>query len=325
MSKKTILIIIVFILAATAWYFYEQKSQLLKSQDFIVNDVSLIDKIIIDKAGRNLKLEKLEDRWMVNDTFQANHALVRRFLRVFKNLDLVAPISGKAKDTVLGALLQNGTEVKVFTDNSLGKEYLFGHLNASGSGNIVLLDGEKLAIVNSIGLKDLNSIVSAKSMYWRNKQVFNKNASKIVRLVHKNMLYPDKSYTIISQNGKLTVLDYKNKPLEDINNIAVERYLSYFQNIGFEQLEHSLNAGQRDSILKHNLAHSIILVDDSNISYKLNLYLKPEVISKNRMGKAFDLNRIYGKINYEDNILIFEYYIIDPILKDVDYFVQKIK
>jgi hypothetical protein len=154
--------------------------------------------------------------------------------------------------------------------------------------------------------------------------VFNKRASEIVRIVHENILHPKKSYTIYIENGKFHVLNHNNNPVKEINETAVERYFSYFQNIGFKQIENLLSKAQLDTVLKQNLVHRILLVDDSNISYKLNLYLKPALITKNTISTDFDLNQIYGKMNNEDNILIFEYYNIDPILKDIDYFVQKI-
>ena len=81
-----------------------------------------------------------------------------------------------------------------------------------------------------------------------------------------------------------------------------------------------MTLAQKDSIRKLNLAHTITLVDNSNNFYELNRYLKPAKGTKNGMSKEYDLNLIYGIMNYEENMLVFEYYIIDPILKDVDYF-----
>jgi len=314
----------VVVLAATAFYFYTQRNSVLTAQDFIIETASSIDKIIIEKGKLSLKLEKKDQDWIVNDTFQVNYALVKRFLRIFSNLDLVAPVSDNAKDTVLSNLEKAGTGISIFANDSKSKEYLLGHLNASGSGNIMYADNEKLAIVNATGLvKDLNSVISINSLYWRNKMVFNKRASEVVRVVHENILHPERSYTIYIENGKFHVLNHDNTPVKEINETSVERYFSYFQNIGFEQIENSLSKAQLDTVLQKNLVHGILLVDDSNISYKLNLYLKPALITKNRMSTDYDLNRIYGKMNNEDNILIFEYYNIDPILKDLEYFVQK--
>jgi len=324
MSKKVILISVVVILAATAWFFNKKQNSVITSQDFILTDTATIDKIIFKKGNLKLKLEQIEDNWIVNDTFQVNYALVKRFLRVFNNLDLVAPISGNSKDTVLTNLMEIGTEITVFANTDKSKEYLLGHLNASGSGNIMFLDNEKLAVVNAAGLvKDLNSIISTNSLYWRNRMVFNKRIEEIVHVVHENILQPEKSYSIIVERGNFSVLNHNNEPIKELNQTAIKRYFSYFQNVGFKQIENMLSQVQIDSILKQNLAHRILLVDDSNISYELNLYLKPAQITKKRMSTDFDLNRIYGKMNNEENILIFEYYIIDPILKDIDYFVQK--
>jgi len=125
------------------------------------------------------------------------------------------------------------------------------------------------------------------------------------------------------KNGELILFNHVNKRIKNFNESATKRYLSYFQNIGFKRIEASLTPTQKDSIFKLNLAHSIILEDDSNILYELNLYLKPIKISATGISKEFDLNEIYGIINKEKNILVFEYYIIDPVLKEIDYFLKE--
>ncbi len=322
LSKKVILISVVVILAVTAWYFTDKKNGVISSHDFVITDTSVINKIIFEKNSQRLKLEKLNSVWLVNDTFQVNNALVNRFLRVFGNLNLVAPISNNAKDTVVNNLKAKGTKISIYNNNRLQKEYLLGGLSSSKSGNIILLDEEKLAIINSSGLvKNLNDIVSVNSLFWRNRMIFNKTSGKIIRVTHKNILHNEKSYTINVKNGQFELLNSEGKPVNNFNPKAVERYLSYFQNIGFKQIESSLTSAQKDSILKFNHAHTIVLLDKSNIEYKLNLYFKP---AGNGEHNEFDLNQIYGIMNNEHHILIFEYYVIDPILKGIDYFVQKI-
>ncbi len=131
------------------------------------------------------------------------------------------------------------------------------------------------------------------------------------------------SYSAILLISELKLLNHSNEQLKSFDKIAIKRYLSYFQNIGFEQIESSLTSAQKDSIIKLNLAHTIILEDDSNILYELNLYLKPAKISDDDISKEYDLNLVYGIMNNEKNMLIFEYYIIDPILKELDYFFTK--
>lgn len=321
MSKRTILIILVLILAATAWYFTNRKNSVVSSQDFIIEDTSIVDKIILGKDNQILKLEKVDGEWMVNDTFQVNMALLRLFLRVFGNLNLVAPVSNNFRDSIIESLKETGIKISVFSDKELQKEYLLGNLNISKSGNYLYLPEKNIGIVNTSGLvKDLKDIISVNSLFWRNRLIFKKKTNQIVRLTHKNLKNIEKSYTIYVKNGEFSLLNHADKQIKSFDKTAVNRYLSYFQNIGFERIETSLTSVQKDSVLKLNLAHTIILVDDSNILYELNLYLKPAKISDKEISKEFDLNEIYGIMNNEKNTLVFDYYIIDLVLKDIDYF-----
>ncbi len=212
-------------------------------------------------------------------------------------------------------------KISVYSDNYLLKGYLLGSLNASKSGNYLYVSDERIGIINTSGLvNDLKDIVSVDNLFWRNRMIFNKNSGQIVRITHLNIKNNEKSYTIYLKNDELSLLNNTNEQIKNFNKTAVDRYLSYFQNIGFKQIETSLTLAQKDSILKLNLAHTITLMDNSNNLYELNLYLKPAKISKKGMSKEYDLNLIYGIMNTEKNMMVFEYYIIDPILKDLDYF-----
>ncbi|MEN8122000.1 MAG: hypothetical protein ABFS35_16745 [Bacteroidota bacterium] len=323
MSKRIILIAIILILAGAAWYYNHEKNRVISSHDFLIDDTSTVDKIILEKDNQIVKLEKVEGDWIVNDTFQVNKALVKRFLRVFSNLNLIAPISNNSGDSIIESLKKNGTKISIFSDNNIQKTYFLGDLNDVKSGNY-LSANDKVGILNASGLvNDLKDIVSVNKLFWRNRRVFNKSLSQIIRITHKSVRNKEKSYTIFVKNDELSLFNYSNEKIENIDKVAVSRYLSYFQNIGFKQIENSLTTTQKDSIIKLNLAHTIILEDNSNVLYELNLYLKPTKDSDKGISQEFDLNHIYGIINKEKNILIFEYYIIDPILKELNYFLTK--
>ncbi|RLD77412.1 MAG: hypothetical protein DRJ10_11970, partial [Bacteroidetes bacterium] len=238
MNKRNTLIFIVIILAATALYFANEKNSVITSQDFIIKDTSLVDKIVLEKENQLVKLEKVEGKWVVNDAFQANKSLVRRFLRVFSNLNLVAPVSNNYQDSILEIIEKTGMKISVYSDNYLLKGYLLGDLNTTKSGNYLYVSDERIGIVNTSGLvNDLKDIVSVDNLFWRNRMIFNKNSGQIVRITHLNIKNNEKSYTIYLKNDELSLLNNTNEQIKNFNKIAIDRYLSYFQNIGFKQIE----------------------------------------------------------------------------------------
>jgi hypothetical protein len=75
--------------------------------------------------------------------------------------------------------------------------------------------------------------------------------------------------------------------------------------------------------LENNKAFGIELTDKNNFTYTLNLYFKPQNLNDDFKSEKYDLNLIYGKLNHEKYLLIFEYYDIDPVLKELSWFIRK--
>ncbi len=321
MGKK-ILIFTLILLILLAGYFTYEKNRVLTEEDFVLNDTSFISRIIISKDTATVMLSKENGKWMVNKAFDANTALIKRFFKTFSNLSIVAPISNRIKDSIMNDLEKNALEIQIFEGNNEAYNYLLGNMNRPATGNYLMCNG-RTAILNSGSvIKDLKEIVSINSLFWRNKIVFNKIPGTIKSVQIDNIKHPEKSFKIEKQNDK-TNFFISGKIFEKYDTQKINRFLTYFSNIYFEQIETKLTKKQLDTILNQNKAWKISLSDINNIDYELNLYLKPEKIYKDSLSTHFDLNKIYGKMNKEKHILIFNYYVIDPILKEPDYFFQK--
>lgn len=321
MFKGKILIVLVIVLISLAGYYTYLQNRVLSSNDFCIKNADKITELHFEQGKNKVILYKKDKKWFVNDTFPANKSLIKRFFKIFSNLNLVAPVSKQKSDSIQESLSKSALKIKVFKNRSLKYEYLIGALNNSKTGNYVLCNNY-LGLINSLGLyKDLRNIVSAQSLFWRNKIIFNKPVNEIKSIHFKNFRKAEQSFLITSENGKFKVFDYKNNAIEHYDTSFVMRYLSYFQNISFKQIENNLTDIQVNYILKNNKAYYIELVDQKNIKYQLNLYFKPQK-SGNFKSKEFDLNLIYGKLNNEKNLLIFAYYELDPVLKELDWFVR---
>ncbi len=323
MQKGKLLILLLIVLIALAGYYTYLQNRVLSSNDFCIKNSQGITKIRFEQGESHVILHKIDRKWLVNDTFPANKSLIKRFFKVFSNLNLVAPVSKQTNDSIREVLSKSGLKITLFNDDKIEYEYILGELNSSSTGNYLLCN-DYLGLLNSLGLfKNLRNIVSAQSLFWRNKSVFNKPASEIKSIRFQNFRKPEQSFLISIEKGKLNLFDYKNSLIENYDTAGLNRYLSYFQNISFKQTENNLSDIQINYILKNNKVYFIELIDKNNIKYQLNLYLKPRHVD-NIKRKEYDLNLIYGKLNNEKYLLIIEYYEIDPILKELNWFIKKV-
>jgi len=313
--QKSLIILFLILVALASYLTYEQNRD-LTDEDFILQNAADIDQIIILQDSLKVELLKSGDKWLVNNSFEANTALIKRFFRVFGNLNLVAPVSKLHRDSIDRLLETKATKIELYSGRNKKYEYLLGDLNSAKTGNYLICNG-RLGIVNSTGLvSDLNHIVSTMDLFWRNKVIFSKTADEIQSVSVTNIRKPDKSFEIKKMSNLILLSDYEGFAPDSVNNERLELYLSYFTNVSFEKIETSLSKEEINTILKNNHAWQIRLLDNKGNVYNLNLYLMPD-------GETdYDLNRIYGKLNQEKNLLIFTYYDIDPILKEIDYFLK---
>ncbi len=321
MHKGKLLTALLIVLISLAGYYTYLQNKVLSSADFCIKNSSDITAIHIEQGKNKVTLHRKNQKWFVNDTFPANRNLIKRYFRIFSNLNLVAPVSKQKADSIKEILLKSGLKITLFNDDDIEYEYLLGELNHSKTGNYLLCN-DNLGLLNSLGLlKNLKNIVSVQSLFWRNKTVFNKPASEIKSIRFKNFPLPEQSFLIKFEKGRFNLFDYKNNKIEHYDTSSLNRYLSYFQNISFKQTENNLSDIQINYILKNNKAYFIELIDENNIKYQLNLYFKPQH-AHNIKSTDYDLNLIYGKLNNEKYLLIFEYYEIDPILKELNWFIK---
>jgi len=159
--------------------------------------------------------------------------------------------------------------------------------------------------------------------FWRNKLVFNflpQNISVISVEYHKN---PDKSFKIKNFNdGSFALSDVNNNPEQSFNVEKVARYFTYFQNIQFEDVISGWTKEKVDSILTSEPHIQITVEDINGIKNNIKIFQKK---SENRIDgfgekTEFDLNRAYALLNNNHELLLIQYYVFDPLLKEIDYF-----
>ena len=318
MKQKTILILsVALIIIAIYFAFFKDRNSVFNKYDYAIKDTSQINSITIENISNKIILKKYNNKWKINKTFSANQIAITNFLRVLSNLDFVSKIENKLKDSISTSLDELGVKITIKENSKIISELIIGSVNKYKTGTYVKKSGSEVVVVNATGItNDISKVISVNSLFWRNKTIFNFNVNEIKNIEFYNIKNKNKSFNIEKTNDTFILKNFENKKIKaSINNI--KRYLSYFKKIGFTKLENNINKTKKDTILITNLAYKITVIDNKDVKYRLNLYLKPNT-QKNEY--QFDMNNIYGVFNKDTNLLIIAYYTIDPILKEIDYF-----
>jgi len=311
LKNKTTLISIIFLLIIAIYFaFFKDRNSVFNKYDFALKDTSQINLIIFENSLSKVILKKDNNEWKVNRNYYANHTAIKNFLRVFSNLDFVSKVDNKLKDSISTELSKLGTKITIKSNESIISELIIGDINDYKTGTYVKKNKMEAVIVNATGItNNISKVISTNSLFWRNKTIFNFNVDEIKKIEFYNKTNEEKSFIIEKKDDIYVLSNFKNKEIK--NNInKIKRYLSYYRKINFETVENKFNQIKKNIIIKNNLAYKIIVIDNKNIKYKLELYFKPNL---KKTEYKYDLNNIYGTFNKDTNLLIIPYYTIDPI------------
>lgn len=321
MKQKIILILSIALLTLAIYFtLFENRNSVFNKYNFAIKDTSSINIIIIENANNKIILNKQNNTWKIEKIYDVNKIAIKNVLRVFNNLDFVGKIDKNIKDSISSELDKTGTKITLKENKSIITELIIGNENKHKTGTYVKKTDSEPVIINSEGItNNIAQVISTNSLFWRNKTLFNFNISEIKEVKFYNVKNKRKSFNIKKEHNIFVFKNAENKIIETKAN-KINRYLSYFRKIKFIKLDNKLSKEQKNKILKNNFAYKINVIDVNNKKYKLKLFLKPN--TKNTKYK-FDVDYIYGTYNADTNLLIISYFTIDPLLKSIDYFINK--
>ena len=160
--------------------------------------------------------------------------------------------------------------------------------------------------------------------YWRDKTIFDYQPQNISSI---SVEYPDnmsKSFRLTNyNNGTFAIQELNNNAfIENFNVDYVARYFTYYQRIVFEDLVCDLNQVDIDSIINSEPFCIITVEDIQGVKNKIATYRMPSKKGVDEFGQKikFDYDRAYASFNNNKELVTIQYYIFDPLLKEIDYF-----
>src|SRR5687768_14525379 len=147
--KKNILYLVVLVVVAAASFFIlrqqKEEAKIQPEQDFGVQDVATIERIVIKDKESTADLRREGDHWMINNKFKAMQPKVDVLLETINRLRVSYPVGKAAIANVQKELAAKKIKVELYHkgEDKPFKEYLIGGTTQDSEGTFMqmIVDG----------------------------------------------------------------------------------------------------------------------------------------------------------------------------------------
>ena len=321
MKSRQLLIIFIIVLIVLGAYFGIFRTGAISedSLNIQLQDTSAITSFTVESGSIKIEVAKKGQHWMVNDVYHANEQLVKRVLRIFKNLNISLFVVRDSIDGYVENLQSKGVKLQFFEGDEKEETYWIGSFDDTRKATLIM-NSEHIPIYASApGLSsDIQKFVVADDIFWRDKRIFDFEPSEISKIGLTDYRNSSGSFTIEIKDEEYKLVN-KNNETVDFDPESISRYLSYFRNVRFEALEEKYTANHLDSVINQAPLYSVKVELIDRTVIELTLIQKSD---SNNVGQP-DLNNVYGLLNKKKPLIIITYFSIDPVLKNINYFKPK--
>jgi hypothetical protein len=326
-NQKSLIILFVLFIIAGVYFFSNSKGSLnLRNSSFEIETPENVTKIQISAPDKNLLLEKDLHKWKVNGKYTATEKSVDNFLMAINRVVASTPVSKTEKEQVASILKADGITVEIFKKKRTIKKYYVSKSEMNKNKTYMMMhNSSEPFIVRIPSFKGLVAdLYIIDENYWRDKTIFDYQPQNISSI---SVEYPEnmsKSFRVTNYNdGTFAIQELNNNAfIEEFNVDNVARYFTYYQRIVFEDVTRDINKNYTDSVIQSQ-PFSIITVEDiQGVKNKIATYRKPSEKRVDEFGQniKFDYDRAYACFNNNKELVTIQYYIFDPLLKEIDYF-----
>ncbi len=326
-NLKYIVVLIGLFIFAGLYYFSNTKGTLnLKKANFSIENPEDITEIKLISSDVEVLINRNLDHWELNNNYRARTKTVMEFLRVLSSIDVYSPVSKTEKEQVASILKAEGVIVEIFKNKKVIKSFYVSKPSMNREKTYMMMMRSDQAYIVRIPLfkGNLADLFTTNENLWRDRTLFDYQPQNIKEITVSYSENLEKSFSATNYGDGTFSLKQINSDsyIESFDVEKLSRYFTYFQNIWFERIATDITKSETDSI-KNSSPFVIIEVEDINGEVnKIKIYKKLAANEFDEFGKEieFDFNRAYALFNENNEILIIQYYICDPLLKEIDYF-----
>lgn len=311
-------------------YKIEEISGTLKVlRDFAVRDTASIDKIFLaDKQNNTILLERKSSFWTVNKDYIARRDFVDLLLETMLKIEVAAPVQQSKLDYVLRSLSTNSTKVEIYQKGKLTKTYYVGGTTQNNTGTYMILEGSNAPFeVHIPGFSGFLTTRYITSIYeWRDRMVFKYDVSDIRSVSLEFPQSPSQSFKAINLGNnryELVALE-TGKKINNFDTLRVKEFIARYKNVGFESyLNYTDEYLKLDSILQTPILCRYTVEDAKGRKVVLKTYPRPNFKNTyDEEGNFYnnDVDRFYGVINNDVDLILLQYTYFDLLTKVLDDF-----
>ncbi|MBU0765991.1 MAG: hypothetical protein KJ607_14290 [Bacteroidetes bacterium] len=335
MKKNTVtgIVVIVLIIVAAVLYFNRKNTTIdTELSNFAFEDTAAVTKIFMaDKNNNTVTLERKNGYWMVNGKYEARKDAMDLLLETVCRVSVKAPVPKASHNTVVKNLAAGAVKVEIFVQDELEKNYYVGYPTQDQTGTYMLLEGSSVPFIMYInGFPGyLSPRFFIDELLWKAPVIFRYGYEQIRSITVEHFLPGFKSFRLYSYgDGKFGLMRLDDSTMiQSFDTTDARFYIAHFKRICWDMIVSEISQERRDSILHSRPAHTITVEDINGniVSLKAWKKLVPGSHTDTVTGvevPEFDVDLMYGTMNDID-ILLIQYFVFDPVLKDLDYFINR--
>ncbi|NOZ47459.1 MAG: DUF4340 domain-containing protein [Chlorobi bacterium] len=331
--RFNIIIVIVLLIIATYFFITKKTSTIpAKLKDFAIEDTASVNKIfMVNKENQKVLLERKDGYWIVNKKFRVRNDGISMLLKTMKNLDVKAMVGKAAFKTIVENLAVKSIKVEIYQNDKLAKTYYVGGPTKDQYGTYMLLDKSSQPFI--IQIKGFKGYLTPRyfidEYLWRDRTLFNYKPSQIKSVTVILPKNPEASFKLFNFGNNTYGLEKGLKPEKAVqfDTLKVKQYLASFRRIGFFEFIKDINEEEKDSILASKPHYEITIEDINGITNKIKTFYRPNDGLEDSEGLPlkYDPDHEYAIWGENNDMILIQYFVFDPIFKELSYFKPKFK
>ena len=331
--KYIIRMSIVIVLLVFAIYLYYTKTHTTirkELRNFDIEDTYVVTKIfMVDKSNAQVTLERKDGYWTVNNKYIARKDAIDMLLKTMHRIDVRYPVSKSAHNTCVKNLAVKSTKVEIYQGRKLVKTYFVGGPTQDQRGTYMLLEkSSKPFIMHIPGFSGyLSTRYFIDEALWRSPAIFRYKFNEISSVTVENPQSPEKSFKVFNYGDNkfgLQSLSPDIHNISDFDTLAVKRYISYFKRINYDAIVTNIAQHKRDSVLSSQQMYIITVEDTEGDKKCVKTFLRAGdgLLDNDGNPYEYDVDRMYAFINNAQDMVIIQYFVFDPLFKEIEYFLS---
>jgi hypothetical protein len=313
-----LLLLFLALLVIAAYYYFSDRRSGYRDADirFAVRDTAGVDRIVISQRQDSLVLDREQGGWRVNGAHFAQGPLIKGLLLALYRQEADVPVPKKDTDRIHGLLATDGRRVEVFQGHRMLKAFSLCYDSITAASYMVP-DGAGVPFrvyLPGVPYGDITLVYRLEESHWRDNLLFRLSPERIsgVRIDYPRR--PGASFQITREPAggwSLVRLSDKNE-VPGFSREALSRYLSYLHQLRYdEQLDPEILTDQPAG----GEAEAEVLITLSG-----GREIRFSVIPRYKQNGDMDLDRLYLRMDGQDEIMLARYVQVDLILKELSYF-----